>query len=121
MAENGNGLTAASMIDAVERSRGFVSEACRLLRCSRKHFYAKLKDFPTVQQALEDEREKRHDWVESKMLKGIEAEVPALIIFYLKTQCRDRGYSERVEVTGANGGPMTLEIVERIIDAKTGD
>lgn len=119
MAENGNGLTAASMIDAIERSKGFVSAACNILHCSRQHFYAKLKQFPTVQQALEDEREKRHDWVESKLMKGIEAENPTLIIFYLKTQCKDRGYSERVELTGANGGAVETRIIEVVKDYGT--
>lgn len=109
--ETGNGLTAAKMIDAIEQSNGFVSKACSILKCSRAHFYVKLKDFPTVQQAMEDVREKRHDFVESKMMKRIEAEDTTMIIFYLKTQCKGRGYVERHEVTGADNGPVELHVV----------
>jgi hypothetical protein len=121
MAENGNGLTAARMVQAIEDSRGFISEACKLLGCSRSHFYNKLKTFPTAQQALDDVREKRHDYVESKMMKRIEQGDTTMIIFYLKTQCKARGYVERQEVTGADGGPVTLAIVEQIVDAGPAD
>jgi len=107
------------MISAIEKSRGFVTEACRILGCSRQHFYVKLNDMPTVQRALEDVREKRHDFVESKLLKNIEAGDTTAMIFYLKTQCKARGYVERHEVSGPDNSPIQLAIVERIVDANT--
>ena len=113
--ENGNGLTAEKMIEAIEKSKGFVSTAAQLLGCSRRHFYARMNQMPTVQQALEDMREKRHDFVESKLLKRIDAEDIAAIIFYLKTQCKSRGYVERQEITGADSGPLDIHV---IYDAK---
>lgn len=105
--ETGNGLTAEKMIDAIEQAHGFVSKACAILHCSRDHFYTKLKGFPTVQRAMEEIRNKRTDFVESKMLDLINEGNPTMIIFYLKTQAKDRGYVERHEVTGAEGGPIT--------------
>ena len=109
--EQGNGLTAEKMIAALERANGYVSAACHELGCSRQHWYNKLKTFPTVQAAVEAIREKRTDYVESKMMKLIEAENPTMIIFYLKTQAKDRGYVERWEHTGENGDPITLKVV----------
>ena len=105
--ENGNGLTAEKMIAALEKAHGYVSAACTELGCSRKHFYAKLKNFPTVQDAMVEIREKRTDFVESCMVELIKQMNPTMIIFYLKTQAKDRGYIERHEVTGADGGPLT--------------
>jgi hypothetical protein len=56
-----------------------------------------MKKYATVRQALEDTREKRHDFVELKLMKGINDDNMTAIIFYLKTQCKQRGYVERVE------------------------
>ena len=116
--ERENGLTAARMIDAIEEAHGFISKACAILHCSRQHFYTKLKDYPTVQQAIDEIRNKRTDFVESKMLDLINDGNPTMIIFYLKTQAKDRGYVERQELTGANGEAMTIRIID---DSESGD
>lgn len=115
--DTGNGLTAEKMIAAVEEAKGYVSKACQILKCSRQHFYVKLKNYPTVQQAMDEIRNKRHDFVESKLMNLIDQENVTAIIFYLKTQCKDRGYVERQEVTGADGG----SIIVRWDDANSHD
>ena len=94
---NGNGLTAAEMIAAIDKAQGFVSKAAEICGVGRTTFYTYLKKYSTVQQALEDTREKRHDFVELKLMKGIQEDNMTAIIFYLKTQCKQRGYVERVE------------------------
>ena len=103
---NNNGLTAEKMIAAIEEAKGFVSKACDILHCSRQHWYKKLKEYPTVQAKVDEIREKRTDYVESKMMKLIDDLNPTMIIFYLKTQAKDRGYVERQEVASANGNEM---------------
>jgi len=105
---NGNGLTADKMIDALKESRGFVSHACQILKCSRNHFYVKMRQLSTVQQALDDIREERHDFVENKLMTLIGENNITAIIFYLKTQAKHRGYVERQELTGADGGDITI-------------
>ena len=114
MAKNGNGITAEMMIDAIEKSQGFASKAAELLGIGRTSFYTYLKKFATAQQALEDTREKRHDFVELQMMKQIKDGNPTMIIFYLKTQCKDRGYVERSqhEHTGKDGGPVEMSLKE---------
>ena len=42
--------------------------------------------------------------------KVLEGSTPELL-FFLKTQGKRRGYVERSEVTGAEGGPLTIEYV----------
>ena len=108
--QEGNGLTAERMIAALEKANGYVSSACHELGCSRQHWYNKLKTYPTVIAAAEAIREKRTDYVESKMMKLIEAENPTMIIFYLKTQAKDRGYVERWEHTGAEGDNIKVTV-----------
>jgi hypothetical protein len=41
---------------------------------------------------------------------------PTMIIFYLKTQAKDRGYVERQEVTGADSAPV--ELIVKYADRK---
>ena len=43
------------------------------------------------------------DFVESALLKKIQNGDTAAIIFYCKTKLKDRGYSERNEITGKDG------------------
>jgi hypothetical protein len=65
----------------------------------------------TVAVALEDLREDRHDFVESKLMDAIENGNIAAIIFYAKTQMKDRGYVERQELTGADGNDVTIRVI----------
>ena len=112
---NGNGLTAERMIEAINEAQGFVSKAAELCKVSRATFYNHLKKYTTVQQALEDVREKRHDFVEIQLMKGIKEGNITAIIFYLKTQCKSRGYVERQqhELTGKDGDSLILEFKQR--------
>ena len=43
------------------------------------------------------------DFVESKLLQKIKDGDTSAIIFYCKTQLKERGYTERKEITGADG------------------
>ena len=88
---NNNGPTARQMIDAIEDAQGFVTRAADILGIGRTSFYTYLKRFATAQQALEDTREKRHEWVESKLMKAVKADNLTAIIFDLKTQGKHLG------------------------------
>jgi hypothetical protein len=109
---NGNGVTAAQMIEAIAEAQGFVTKAASILGISRSSFYNKMANYETVKQALADTREKRHEWVESKLMKQINDDNLTAIIFYLKTQGKHLGYVERQEVTGKDGdNAITIRIV----------
>ena len=109
---NGNGLTADRMITAINDAQGFVSKAAELLGVSRATFYNYLKKYATAKQALDDVRSKRHDFVELQLMKGIKEGNITAIIFYLKTQCKHRGYVERVqqEHTGPDGNALVVNL-----------
>ena len=95
---NNNGPTAKKQIAAIVEAQGFVTRACDILGIGRTTFYTYLKRYPTAQQALSDTREKRHEWVESKLMKAVGKDNLTAIIFYLKTQGKHLGYVERQEV-----------------------
>ena len=116
MATNGNGRTAEQVIAAIKDSRGFASKAADILGVSRSTFYRYLDKYATAKQALQDTREKRHDYVENQLMKLIDSGNVASTIFYLKTQCKSRGYVERQEVTGKEGGPVEISTIEIVKD-----
>ncbi len=51
--------------------------------------------FPSVAETLDDARERLCDTVESKLYERIEAGDLTAIIFFLKTRCKHRGYTEK--------------------------
>ena len=105
---NGNGYTSQQIADAIRGARGFVTATAHDLGCSRRTVYRYLKKFAGAREALEDAREKRHDFVENKLMSAIDNDNITAMIFYLKTQCKDRGYVERyqTELTGKDGGAI---------------
>jgi hypothetical protein len=70
-----------------------------------------INTYPTVKEALDDAKEEMKDFTESKIYQGINEGNTALIIFYAKTQMKDRGYVERQETTGKDGGPIEVAAI----------
>ena len=105
------GKSAQEVIAAIEQAQGYVTQAADILGISRTQVYNYLKRYSTAQQALEDTREKRHEWVESKLMKAIKDDNLTAIIFYLKTQGKHLGYVERQEFTGKDGNELAIRFV----------
>ena len=111
MASNGNGqngISATQAIEAARDSKGFVTIIAKRLGCSRTYVYTLAKKYPTFQQAIDEEREGLKDFAEGKLQEQINAGNMTAIIFYLKTQAKERGYVERHEVTGKDGDSITI-------------
>lgn len=105
-------FTTKEIIEALQEADGYVSKAASLLGCSVMTLYNYRDRHPTVREAWQDIKERRHDFVENSLHKLIRDLNPAAVIFYLKTQCKDRGYVERQEVTGSDGGPVAISTIE---------
>ena len=103
-----NGYTAEQCIEAARGSRGFITTIAKRLGCDRTYVYRLRDKYSTFAQAIIDERESLKDFAEGKLFKQIDDENITAIIFYLKTQAKDRGYVERQELTGADGGAITV-------------
>jgi hypothetical protein len=111
-------ITAKQAIEAARGSKGFVTTIARQLGCDRTHVYRLMDKFPTVKQAVKDERESLKDFAEGKLFQQIDDGNTTAIIFYLKCQAKERGYVERQEVMAANLNidlsTLTDEQLERI-------
>jgi hypothetical protein len=106
-------FTTEQVIEALHQGRGYVSKAAETLGCSVRTVYNYAENHKTVRQAWQDIREKRHDYVENKMMTKIDEGDTTMIIFYAKTQMKERGYIERQEVTGKDGAAQ--EVVLRVV------
>jgi len=98
------------IIDAINESEnGLPSEVADILECCDATIYNYRNKYPAVEKAFSDKKERRKDFVEGKLFSEIKKGNITAIIFFLKTQAKDRGYVERQEVTGANGGAIVVD------------
>ncbi len=93
-----NGFTAQQCIEAVKDSGGFMTTIANQLGCTRSYVYQLEKKYVTFAQAIEDEHERQKDRTEHKLFEAIEDGNMTGIIFYLKTQAKDRGYIEKIDL-----------------------
>tara|TARA_R110002167_G_scaffold69576_5_gene196019 strand:+ start:3934 stop:4293 length:360 start_codon:yes stop_codon:yes gene_type:complete len=109
-----------AIIDALEKSLGVVTTACKNVGIGRTTFYEWMKDDQEFEQEVNEIQNIALDFAESQLHKQIGEGSTAATIFYLKTKGKKRGYIERQEITGADGMPnnFKVEIIDRIEDAQ---
>lgn len=88
--------------EAIVRAFGNLSTASKSLQVDRTTLYAWI-EAEGLEEAVMEGRNRRLDFAESMLDKGMKDGNMTAIIFYLKTQGKSRGYIERQEVTGADG------------------
>ena len=116
---NGNGkYTAAQMIEAIQEAEGNLTEAARILGCSRTTIYNYMERYVTIKEAYAEANERTIDWVEGKLLEQCRRGNITAIIFFLKTKGKHRGYVERQEVSGPDGDKIQV-LVEYVNDPIT--
>jgi hypothetical protein len=93
-----------NLLEALEKSLGIVTTACKIVGCARSTFYKYYKDDQDFRASVDELENLTLDYVESKLHKQIENDNTTATIFYLKTKGKKRGYVERREVE------MTAEV-----------
>lgn len=88
----------SKIIKALKQHNGNVSATAESLSMSRSTLYKRIRDHKEIAEALEDERETMIDVAETALHDQIRDGNITAIIFFLKTQGRSRGYSEKHEV-----------------------
>lgn len=83
---------------ALAEAKGYQAAASKIAGCSLRTMYRRVAASPELQAIVEEQRELTTDRVELKLLQLVEKGNVAAVIFYLKTQAKDRGYVERVQV-----------------------
>lgn len=90
--------TAERIIKAIHEADGLITIAAAKAHVNPCTVHRYIKDNPEVAKAVEDAKEKLYDTVESNLFSKIKAGDLGAIIFFLKTQCKHRGYIEKQEI-----------------------
>ncbi len=99
--------------EILKQHMGIISSACKAAGINRATYYAwRDKDLAFKEQCMEA-YEERKDFAESALLKKIKNEDTTAIIFYLKTQAKDRGYVEKQvhEHGGSSKHPIKIQLL----------
>jgi len=90
-------------------TRGFKTPIANHFNCCLNTVNRRLKEWPEAQEAFDDAYYELGDDAEMKLAKKVEEGNLTAIIFLLKTKYKHRGYSERSEITGAEGNPLEIK------------
>ena len=85
------------LVEALEKSLGVVTSACKVVGLHRSTFYEWYKNDEQFQKEVDSIQDIALDFAESKLHKQIEKGDTTATIFYLKTKGKKRGYIERTE------------------------
>jgi hypothetical protein len=107
------------VVQALEASAGMVATAARKLGIHRQTIYNMIKSDPTIKDERQRIRDEVVDLAEATLLGLIRDKNVSAIIFFLKTQGRNRGYVENAQINidptsvpspiAARGHQMTAE------------
>ena len=86
------------MIEALIKSLGIVTTACKQVGISRTLHYNWYNEDPEYRKVVDDVADVALDFAESKLHALIDKGDTSANIFYLKTKGKRRGYIERTEI-----------------------
>lgn len=95
-------------LQTLESSRGIIATACKAAGISRSTFYTWKDQDEEFRQKAEDILEAQVDFVESKLLRRIDAEETTAIIFYLKAKGKKRGWNEKYDTLPDRESPVKV-------------
>ena len=105
--------TKKALLEALEKSLGVVTTACKSVGVDRSTFYKYVNEDEEFAKQVKDIGEVALDFVESQNFQLIKDKNPTAIIFYLKTKGKHRGFVERKEVehSGKDGQDINPNII----------
>jgi hypothetical protein len=99
-------FTQDEMIAALKIGRGMKSVAARHLGCPWHVVNTYCKKFEAVRAECEAQRQAFVDAAELQLIAAVSRGDMGAVMYVLRTLGRGRGYSERTEITGKDGGPI---------------
>jgi hypothetical protein len=101
-----------AMIKALENTLGIVSTACSKVGIARQTHYEWMRLDEIYKSEVRDIKNYALDFAESQLLQCIKDKRETSIIFYLKTQGKERGYIERQEIDAGDNNVFRVEIID---------
>lgn len=102
-----------AIIEAIKDSGGIMSTIARRLGVTWHTADTWVKQYDETKQALQDEREAILDLAESTLFRNIKDGNSQDAKWLLSTMGKNRGYNERQEITGVDGGPIDVNAIIR--------
>jgi len=100
-----------AILEALEKSLGVVTTACKTVGIGRTIFYEWLKSDEEFAKQVNDVSNIALDYAESQLHKQIGDGSTSATIFYLKTKGKKRGYVERAELDLQSGDePIKINV-----------
>lgn len=104
------------LLEALERTLGIVTPACKEAGVSRDTFYKYYREDPVFKEQVDELENLTLDYVESQLFKQIKDGSERSILFYMKYKGKKRGYNDSLDIT--SGGEKITEIKLIQIDKK---
>jgi hypothetical protein len=99
------------MLDALEKSLGVVTSACKTVGIGRTTHYLWMDSDPEYKAAVDSIADVAIDFAESQLHKQIKEGNSTATIFFLKTKGKKRGYVERQEIDAVGGKLFQIEVL----------
>jgi hypothetical protein len=101
-----------AMLEALEKTLGVVTSACKLVNITRETHYRWLKEDEAYKLAVKSIDDVAIDFAESQLHKQIGKGKTQATIFYLKTKGKKRGYVEKQELDiSGEFKPITITLM----------
>lgn len=114
-------FTVDQVEQALRAAAGIYTQAAVMLHCAPNTIANYVKRNKRLQRAYDEILDERLDLAETALLKAIGDSDVRAVIFYLKTKGKHRGYTERTEVTGKDGGAISTVDLSQLSLAELSD
>jgi hypothetical protein len=101
-----------AMLDALEKSLGVVTSACKTVGVGRTTHYLWMDSDPEYKTAVDSLSDVALDFAESQLHKQIKDGNSTATIFFLKTKGKKRGYVERTELDISTSKQFEVEVID---------
>jgi len=98
------------IIECLRETNGLISLAAKRVPCSATTIRQRARDVEKVRTCIDECRDELIDYGELSLRKAVLAGEPWAVALVLKTLGKKRGYVERQEFTGAEGGALVIAI-----------
>jgi len=117
----GNHYKAGQFIAAIPGTGGIITKIAERVGCAWHTAKKYITEYSTVAEVYQDECERVLDVGETRLIEAVDGGEPWAVKFFLSTKGKHRGYVERSEYTGADGGPIVVVNWEDADDADDTD
>lgn len=112
-------ITAAQLEVALRSSAGIYSVAAEKLQTTRQNVFQRVQRSPALKALCAEIEEMMLDMAEAGVVDALNKKDRRMITWYLERKGRHRGYANKTEITGENGGPVqtAVEVTIQYVDA----